>query len=277
MADAAVRAAVTGLVGLWGVAALFMVAVMSAAWGVQRRTGQGGWADAFWSLGLGAAGVGVALFPIDGAAPSPRQWLAALLIGAWGLRLGLHIAKRAAGEGEDARYARLREDWGRGFQAKMFGFLMLQAGAAALLSLSVLVAARNPAPGLTLQDALATLIFVGALFGEGVADRQLAAFKRDPANKGKVCDVGLWAWSRHPNYFFEWLGWCAWPVFAISLGGDWPWGWLALTGPAYMYWLLTQVSGVPLLEAHMKRSRPDAFAAYVEKTPSAFFLRPPRR
>ena len=125
-----------------------------------------------------------------------------------------------------------------------------------MLSLSVLVAARNPAPGLTLQDALATLIFVGALFGEGVADRQLAAFKRDPANKGKVCDVGLWAWSRHPNYFFEWLGWCAWPVFAISLGGGWPWGWLALTGPAYMYWLLTQVSGVPLLEAHMKRSRP---------------------
>ena len=84
------------LLPLWGAAALFMVVVMAAAWIVQRRTGQGGWADAFWSLGLGAAGVGVALFPMDGAPPSPRQWLTAALIGLWGLRLGLHIAARAA-------------------------------------------------------------------------------------------------------------------------------------------------------------------------------------
>lgn len=264
------------LLQLWGAAALFLMAVMAAAWLVQRRTGQGGWADAFWSLGLGAAGVGVALFPIDGLAPAPRQWLTAVLIGLWGLRLGLHIAARAAHEGEDARYARLRHEWGASFQTKMFGFLMLQAGAAAFLALSILLAARNPTPGLTAQDGVASLIFVAALLGEGIADRQLAAFKSAPANRGRVCDTGLWAWSRHPNYFFEWLGWCAWPVFAIDFSGAWPWGWLALTGPAYMYWLLTQVSGVPLLEAHMRRSRPEAFAAYAART-SAFFPRPPRR
>jgi steroid 5-alpha reductase family enzyme len=266
---------VSGLVALWGAAAVGLVLVMSAAWLVQKRTGQGGWADAFWSLGLGAAGVAVALYPIDGTAPSARQYLAALLIGLWGLRLGLHIAKRAAHEGEDARYARLRQDWGDGFQAKMFGFLMIQAGAAAFLALSVMAAARNPAPGLSLQDALATVVFVGALLGEGLADHQLAAFKRNADNKGRICDVGLWSWSRHPNYFFEWLGWCAWPVFAINLSGEWPWGWLALTGPAYMYWLLTKVSGVPLLEEHMQRSRPEAFAAYAARV-SAFFPRPPR-
>ncbi|RZJ18210.1 MAG: DUF1295 domain-containing protein [Brevundimonas sp.] len=249
---------------------------MSAAWLVQRRTGQGGWADAFWSLGLGLAGVGVALIPLDGATPTARQWLTAALIGLWGLRLGLHIAHRAAGEAEDARYARLRTEWGARFQVRMFGFLMLQAGAAAFLALSVLLAARNPTAGLTLQDGLATLLFVAALLGEGLADRQLAAFKAEPANRGRVCDTGLWAWSRHPNYFFEWLGWCAWPVFAVNLGGGWPWGWLALTGPAYIYWLLTKVSGVPLLEAHMRRSRPDAFAAYAART-SRFFPRPPRR
>lgn len=264
------------LLPLWGAAALFLVLVMAAAWLAQRRTRQGGWADAFWSLGLGAAGVGVALFPIDDAPPSLRQGLAALLIGLWGLRLGLHIAARAAHEEEDARYARLRQEWGSGFQAKMFGFLMLQAGAAAFLALSILVAARNPAPGLTLQDGLAGLIFLSALLGEGIADRQLAAFTADPANRGRVCDTGLWAWSRHPNYFFEWLGWCAWPVFAVDFGGAWPWGWLALTGPAYTYWLLTRVSGVPLLEAHMRRSRPEAFAAYAART-SPFFPRPPRR
>ena len=220
------------LLPLWFAAALFLAVVMSSAWAVQHRTGQGGWADAFWSFGLGMAGVGVALFPLGGAAPSDRQWLTAGLIGLWGLRLGLHIARRAAGEAEDARYARLRMEWGERFQARMFGFLMLQAGAAAFLALSVLLAARNPTSGLTPQDGLATLIFVSALLGEGVADRQLAAFKADPAHRGRVCDTGLWAWSRHPNYFFEWLGWCAWPVFAIDISGGWPWGWLALTGPA---------------------------------------------
>jgi len=103
----------------------------------------------------------------------------------------------------------------------------------------------------------------------------LSRFKADPANRGEVCDTGLWAWSRHPNYFFEWLGWCAWPIFALNLSGGWPWGWLALSGPAYIYWLLTRVSGVPLLEAHMRRSRPEAFAAYAART-SVFFPRPPR-
>lgn len=267
---------ISGLLALWAGAALFLVLVMTAAWAVQRRTGQGGWADAFWSLGLGAAGMFVALFPLDGGAPSARQGLAALLIGLWGMRLGLHIARRAAREPEDARYARLRQEWGARFQSRMFGFLMLQAGAAAFLALSILVAARNPATGLTAQDGLAALIFVIALLGEGWADRQLAAFKADAAHRGMVCDTGLWAWSRHPNYFFEWLGWCAWPVFAIDFSGVWPWGWLALTGPAYIYWLLTRVSGVPLLEAHMRRSRPEAFAAYAART-SVFFPRPPRR
>ncbi len=264
------------LLPLWGAAALLLVLVMSAAWLVQRRTGQGGWADAFWSFGLGLSGVGVALFPLDGEPPSARQWLTAVLIGLWGLRLGLHIARRAAHEAEDARYARLRIEWGANFQARMFGFLMLQAGAAAFLALSVLLAARNPTAGLTLQDGLATLLFMSALLGAGIADRELSAFKADPAHRGRICDTGLWAWSRHPNYFFEWLGWCAWPLFAIDLSGAWFWGWLALTGPAYIYWLLTRVSGVPLLEAHMRRSRPEAFAAYAART-SRFFPRPPRR
>lgn len=263
------------LLPLWGAAAGFLILVMSAAWLMQRRTGQGGWADVFWSFGLGAAGVGVALFPIGGAGPTARQWLVAVLVGLWGLRLGLHIARRAARETEDPRYAALRQTWGHQHQLKLFGFLMLQAGAASFLLLSILVAARHPGQGLTLQDAVAAAIFLCAVVGEGLADRQLAAFKDDPANRGRVCDTGLWAWSRHPNYVFEWLGWCAWPVFAIDLGGDWPWGWLALTAAPYIYWLLTRVSGIPMLEARMRQSRPDAWDAYAART-SAFFPRPPR-
>lgn len=263
------------LLSLWGAAAICLVMVMGVAWIVQHRTGQGGWADAFWSYGLGLVGVGVALIPLNDAPPSARQWVTAGLIGLWGLRLGSHIAHRAAHEVEDARYASLRRDWGSDYQTKMFGFLMLQAGAGALLVLSILMAARNPNAGLTVQDGFAILVFTAALVGESLADRQLAAFKSDPANRGRVCDTGLWAWSRHPNYFFEWLCWCAWPVFAIDFSGKWPWGWLAVTGPIYIYWLLTRVSGIPLLEAHMGRSRPEAFEAYAART-SRFFPRRPK-
>jgi steroid 5-alpha reductase family enzyme len=107
-----------------------------------------------------------------------------------------------------------------------------------------------------------------------MADRQLRAFAHNPKNRGKVCDAGLWAWSRHPNYFFEWIGWFAYALFAIDLSGGHVWGWLALTGPAFMYWLLVHVSGIPPLEAHMLRSRKKAFADYQKRVP-AFFPSPP--
>jgi steroid 5-alpha reductase family enzyme len=114
-----------------------------------------------------------------------------------------------------------------------------------------------------------------AVGGEGMADRQLARFKNDPANMGKVCDFGLWSWSRHPNYFFEWLGWVAYVFFAVGPGGD-PLGWLATLGPAFMYLLLRYVSGVPPLERHMVASRGEAYRAYQSRT-SVFLPMPPRR
>jgi steroid 5-alpha reductase family enzyme len=109
-----------------------------------------------------------------------------------------------------------------------------------------------------------------AVLGEGAADAQLGRFRANPANHGKVCDAGLWAWSRHPNYFFEWLHWLAYPLFA--LGADY--GWLALLGPGFMYWLLVHVSGIPPLEAQMLRSRGDAYRAYQRRV-SAFIPLPP--
>jgi steroid 5-alpha reductase family enzyme len=89
-----------------------------------------------------------------------------------------------------------------------------------------------------------------------------------------VCDAGLWSWSRHPNYFFQWLGWLAYPLIAFDPFGGYPLGWLTVVGPICMYWLLVHVSGIPLLEQHMMRSRGDVFRAYQART-SAFFLRPP--
>jgi steroid 5-alpha reductase family enzyme len=250
-------------------------ATMAGAWAVQRLTRNAGWVDTIWSFATGAAGTAYAL-GVRPDGPGIRQWLIALLVLAWSLRLGLHILARMRGAPEDRRYAAFRAEWGAGFEQRMFWFLQIQAAAAALLALSVLLAAGNPRVGFSVMDAAGVVVLVIAIAGEAVADWQLRRFRADPANHGGVCDRGLWGWSRHPNYFFEWLGWVAYPLFAISLDGSYPWGWFALSGPAFMYWLLVYVSGIPPLEQQMLSSRGDAFRAYQARV-SAFFPLPGRR
>ncbi len=254
---------------------LGLAVVMAGAWLAQRLTRNSGWVDVIWSFATAAAGVIYALTPVDGAMPSPRQWLIAVLAAAWGLRLGLHIVGRTLHGAEDSRYAQFRRDWGAAFESRMFWFLQIQAAAAALLAVSMLVAARNPRP-LSAIDLLGGVVLVVAIVGEAVADRQLRDYRADPAHHGGICDAGLWSWSRHPNYFFEWLGWIAYPLFAIDLTGAYPWGWLALSAPAFMYWLLVYVSGIPPLEQQMLRSRGEAFRRYQDRV-SAFFPIPPAR
>lgn len=252
-----------------------LCAVMSVAWGVAMSTGRSGWIDAIWSLAVGAAGVVVSLAPLTGNSQTgARQWLVAGLAAAWSLRLGLHIAARTRGGGDDPRYVQLREDWGANFKSRLFWFLQIQAAAAFLLAITIMAAARRPGAGLDLSDLLGLVILVVAILGEGAADRQLSRFRAQPRNKGKVCDVGLWGFSRHPNYFFEWLVWVAFAVIAIDVNGGYLIGWIALAGPIFMYWLLVHVSGIPLLEAHMLRSRGNSFRLYQQRV-NAFWPGPP--
>ena len=237
--------------------------ILTGAWWVQRRTGNSGWVDVIWTYGLGVSGVVLALWPLAGSVAG-RQMLVAIAIAFWALRLGTHVARRTIHIEDDPRYHKLKVDWGEAAQRRMFGFLQLQALAAFLLSLGVLAAARAPRPGPDWRDWLGFALVLGSVAGEALADRQLKAFGRDPTNKGQVCDTGLWSWSRHPNYFFECLSWVGYVVIAVEV--DHPFGWLSLIGPAYMYYLLRYVSGVPPLEDHMKRTRPAAFAAYAART-----------
>ena len=261
------------MIGLLIVVAIALAMVMSAAWLVQRMTGNTGWVDVFWTFGTGAAGVAFALWPLDNTGINARQEAVAVLVAVWALRLGSHIAIRASAGRDDSRYADLRTQWGAAFELKLFGFLMIQALVAWALALSMLLAARNPVPGFRLQDWLAAAVLVGSIVGEALADRQLRRFMAKPANKGRICDTGLWSWSRHPNYFFEWLGWVAYPLFAIST--TWWWGWLALSGAGVMFWTLRYASGVPPLEAHMQRRHPEAFGRYKARV-NIFFPAPPR-
>jgi steroid 5-alpha reductase family enzyme len=258
-----------------GIAALALVAAMSGAWAVQRALGNAGWVDAVWSASTGLVGAVCALLPGDG--PPGRRWIVAVMAAFWSGRLAWHIAQRTRGAPEDARYAQFRRDWAPHFERRMFWFLMIQAAAAWVLVLAIVLAARNPVP-LHLTDVLGVALLLAAVGGEGLADAQLRDFRRAApgGGPGGVCDTGLWGWSRHPNYFFEFLGWCAYPLIAIDLSGAYPAGFVAMAGPAFMFWLLRYVSGVPPLEQSMLARRGDAFRDYQRRV-SIFIPLPPAK
>jgi len=250
-----------------------MLAVMVSAWAFGLMTKNGGWTDVFWSWGTGAVLAAAALWPSHGAPISSRQWLVAAFMALWGLRLGLYLTPRVATHPEDPRYAAFREQQGARYPAFMLFVSLPQALATSLLSFAVILAARVPGP-LGLRDALAVAVFVAAIVGEYVSDGQMKAFRADKANRGQVMDRGLWGWSRHPNYFFQWLGWCAYPVIALAPGM--PVSFLSLLAPAIMFGLLRYVSGVPPLEEAMLKTRGDLFRRYQARV-SAFFPLPPKR
>ena len=257
--------------------ALSLSILMAVAWAVQQRTGNSGWVDTIWTFSLGLVGAGSALWPLDGAPLTARQWLIAVLVVVWSLRLGVHIAMRTAKITDDPRYAAFAKEWGADSPRRMFVFLQNQGLGSIPLAFSIFVAAHVPSSALRLQDYLGALILLVGIAGEALADAQLRRFRTDPANAGRVCDIGLWRWSRHPNYFFEWFGWLAYPVIAISPADplSYPWGFATLLAPVFMYWILVHVTGIPPLEQQMLRSRGELYRAYQART-SMFFPLPPQ-
>ena len=231
---------------------------------VARRIDNYGIVDIAWSYAF----AGLAIFyAFAGPGWPTRKVLNATMAALWSLRLGTHLYRRVMGHHpvEDGRYVQLRKDWAGNFAAKMFGFFQLQAASIVLLGAAFLVVCLNPAPQLHTLELAGTALWLLALSGEALADAQLAAFKRDSANKGRVCAVGLWRFSRHPNYFFEWLIWVAFFVFALGS----PRGWVAAIGPASILYLLLRVTGIPLTEEQALRSKGDAYRRY-QATTSAF-------
>jgi steroid 5-alpha reductase family enzyme len=256
--------------------ALALSILMALAWVVQQRTGNSGWVDTIWTFAVGLVGAGGALWPVTGNAPNPRQWLVAALVAIWSLRLGLHIAARSAAITDDPRYAAFAREWGVNSARRMFTFLQNQAFGSVPLVFAIFVAAHFPQASLRVQDYVGALILLIGIAGEALADAQLRSFRSKSDNKGRVCDVGLWRWSRHPNYFFEWFCWLAYPVIALSPDYPWnhPWGLASLLAPVFMYWILVYVTGIPPLEEQMLRSRGDRYRAYQART-SKFFPLPP--
>jgi steroid 5-alpha reductase family enzyme len=235
--------------------------VMTAGWAWQRRRNNAGIVDVLWSAGVGGSAVLAAL--IGAGAPGTRVVMA-VLGGLWGLRLALHLWHRVAGEAEDGRYRALRAHW-RGSQLKFFGFFQFQAFLVGVFAVPFLAVAANPIVSTT-AIGFAVAIWLLSVGGESLADRQLAAFRADPGNHGKTCRTGFWRYSRHPNYFFEWLHWFAYVVLAIGS----PLWWLAWSGPLVMFLFLRFVSGVPYTETQALRSRGEAYRRYQRDTPMFF-------
>lgn len=249
----------------WAGAAL----VMFAFWLVQRRTRTAGIVDVVWALATPAAAIGL-IIAASGGAPE-RGVLLALLIGLWGIRLGLHLFERLRREREDGRYLAMKQAMGENrVQPVMFAFFQVQALWAVLFALPVAAASLAPRGALDWLDAAGAAVWLLAMGGEWMADRQLAAFRAHPESPGRVCRRGLWAYSRHPNYFFEWLHWLAY----VLIGFGSPYWWVTLAGLGLMYLFLNFVTGIPFTEQQALRSRGEDYREY-QRTTSRFFPMPP--
>jgi steroid 5-alpha reductase family enzyme len=242
---------------------------MAAVWAVQRATRNAGIVDLAWSAGIGVAALAAGVLA-EGAVA--RRALVAALGAAWGFRLALYLWRRTAGAPEDGRYQALRAQHGDRIDAWLFGFFQFQAVTIPLFALPMFVALRRPGAALDLQDAAGVVVWLLAVGGESLADAQLARFRSDPANKGRTCRSGLWRYSRHPNYFFEWLHWFAYVVIGVGAPS---WG-LTFLGPALMLLFLYKVTGIPTTEQRALQTRGEDYRRYQQET-SAFVPWFPRR
>jgi len=254
----------TDLFTLVPMAYLVMVAVMAGLWVLQLRVRNVSIVDVGWCAGLIAV---VLWYVTQAAGETERKILVAALAAIYAGRLGLYILlNRVIGKKEEVRYRRLREQWGSSESIRMFWYFQLQALAVAVFSLPFLVVIQNPRPPFALIEFAGLLIWIVAVSGESIADRQLAQFRSKSWNRDRACRDGLWRYSRHPNYFFEWLHWWAYVVMGIGTAG-WFMTWI---GPLGMGWALLKVTGIPWVEQQALASRGEDYREY-QRTTNAFF------
>jgi len=240
-----------------------MAAIMVGLYFVQRTTKDAGVVDLGWAGGVGALAV---FYAVMGDGDTARRLLLGILAGLWSLRLaGFLLKDRILAGNEDGRYRMLREKWGPRTQVNLFIFFQVQALWAVLFAvpfLPVVYLEQAVSGGF---DVVGIAVWVVALAGETIADRQLARFRTVPNNRGKTCREGLWRYSRHPNYFFEWVHWFTYVFLAFGS----PYVWLTLAGPAVMLLFLYKVTGIPYTEKQALLSRGEDYRRYQETT-SAF-------
>ncbi|MEO5922827.1 MAG: DUF1295 domain-containing protein [Bryobacteraceae bacterium] len=245
------------------IGAAMVAGLMLALWLIHLRTGNAAIVDAGWAGGVGLLGI---LYAALGEGYWLRNAILAAMTGIWGFRLAVYLlATRIIGHPEEGRYQELRRQWKTNISLKFLLFFQFQALLCVVLAIPFLAASRNESPMISVLEWAAVGLWGFAWVGESIADAQLAAFKRDAANRGKTCQVGLWHYSRHPNYFFEWLIWVAFALYGIAS----PNGFWGLLSPALMLYFVVRVTGIPATEAQALRTRGDEYRRY-QQTTSAF-------
>jgi steroid 5-alpha reductase family enzyme len=248
---------------LSAVGTLSVAALMLALWLIHLRTGNASIVDAGWAGGLALLGI---LFALVAGGYSLRAALIGGMSGIWGIRLALHLLiTRIVGHPEEGRYQELRRQWKTNIPFKFLIFFEFQALLCVVLAVPFLLAARNADPRISPLEWASVGLWAVAMLGESAADAQLEGFKTNPANKGHTCQVGLWHYSRHPNYFFEWLIWMSYALFAVAS----PYGYFGFISPALILYFLLRVTGIPATEAQAIRTRGDEYRRY-QQTTSAF-------
>ena len=240
----------------WALSALLLLVLYL----VQRRTGDATAVDAGWGASIAVCAV---LYALLAPGALSQRLLIAIPVALENLRIASLVRQRL-GNGEDGRYRELRRRWReRGREQLTFAiFYQAQALVAALLSVPALLASFNEDSSIATVQWLGAALWLAAFALEATADRQLAAFRADPANRGGVMSTGLWRYSRHPNYFFQTLTWLAYALIATAA----PWGWVAFFAPALILYLVLFVTGVPPAEESSLRSRGDAYRRYQRET-----------
>ena len=248
----------------WFSISIFMVIL----WTIQIKTGNAAIADVGWAYGIA---FGVLYFSFIGDGNKERIILTGAISIVWGLRLGTYLLiNRVINRKEDSRYQNFRKSAGKNVLRYFFFFFQAQAVVAILFVIPIVVVFYNPKP-LHFLDIGALFIWLLSIGGESVADKQLSSFKANKSNAGKVCRNGLWRYSRHPNYFFEWIHW--WSYVLLNFGSNNLW--ISLTGPLMMLFFLIKVSGIPLAEEQSLKSRGIEYKNYI-KTTNMFFPGPPK-
>ncbi len=247
--------------------ALLLFAYMSLWFAVSLVKKRNDIADVAWGLGFVLL-AWVSLFPLGDF--GARGFLVSILVSVWGLRLASHIYFRNRSRKEDYRYLAWRKEWGKWFYLRSYvQIYLLQGFLLFLIVFPVLVINRNSGPLLGWLDFIGVAVWFSGFFFEAVGDAQLAKFTKDPSNKGKIMQSGLWAYTRHPNYFGEAVLW--WGIWIVSLSAQS--SWFSILGPLTITLLLTKVSGIPMLEKKMSEN--PEFAEYKRRV-SIFFPLPIR-